>query len=113
MIHLNQLMFQCIFMRYTMNNDYFRSSRTFISCPDTFFAHVLMLNSSLLLNVMPMEKVGHWSASANDLPEVVTSFLAKSDPAVNLAFSSCSRMSFTLSHSFNLKFFTNFFCKAW
>ena len=45
-----------------------------------------MLNSSLLLNVMPKEKVEHWPASANDLLEVATSFLAKSDPGVNLAF---------------------------
>ena len=44
-----------------------------------------MLNSSVLLNVMPMEKVGHWPASANDLLEVATSFLAKSDPGVNFS----------------------------
>ena len=37
---------------------------------------------------MPMEKVGHWPASANDLQEVATSFLAKSDPGVSLDFNS-------------------------
>ena len=56
---------------------------------------------------MPIEKLGHRPASANDLSDVAVNLAASPEPGANLDRRSCNIMSLlTLSHCFTLKFFT-------